>query len=61
MKKLILFLIKVFKVDITVVEKGVIEGDLLIKGELIVKGNLKVTGNIQYFYKDSIEHHYKEE
>lgn len=60
MKKLILFLIKVFKVDIPtekVVEKmvekevylpqnGVIEGDITIKGDVIVKGNMTVEGSL---------------
>lgn len=60
MKKLILFLIKVFKVDIStekivtkVVEKevylpqnGVIEGDVTIKGNVLVKGNLTVEGSL---------------
>ena len=60
MKKLILFLIKVFKVDIPtekivtkMVEKevylpqnGVIEGDVTIKGNVLVKGNLTVEGSL---------------
>lgn len=60
MKKLILFLIKVFKVDIPtekivtkVVEKeiylpqnGVIEGDITIKGNILIKGNLVVEGSL---------------
>lgn len=60
MKRLILFLIKVFKVDIptekivtNVVEKevylpqnGVIEGDITIKGNVLVKGNLMVEGGL---------------
>ncbi len=60
MKKLILWMIKVFKVDIptekivtNVVEKevylpqnGVIEGDITIKGNVLVKGNLMVEGSL---------------
>lgn len=60
MKKLILFLIKVFKVDIPtekivtkMVEKevylpqnGVIEGDITIKGNVLVKGDLMVEGSL---------------
>lgn len=60
MKKLILWLIRVFKVDIPtekivekIVEKevylptnGTIEGDITIKGDVIVKGNMKVEGGL---------------
>lgn len=60
MKKLILWMIKVFKVDIptekiitNVVEKevylpqnGVIEGDITVKGNVLVKGNLTVEGGL---------------
>ena len=60
MKKLILWMIKVFKVDIptekiitNVVEKeiylpqnGVIEGDITIKGNVLVTGNLVVEGSL---------------
>lgn len=60
MKKIILFLIKVFKVDIPtekvverIVEKeiylptnGTIEGDITIKGDVIVKGNMTVEGSL---------------
>ena len=60
MKKLILWMIKVFKVDIPtekivtkMVEKevylpqnGVIEGDVTIKGNVLVKGNLTVEGSL---------------
>ena len=60
MKKLILWMIKVFKVDIptekiitNVVEKdvylpqnGVIDGDITIKGNVLVKGNLTVEGGL---------------
>lgn len=60
MKKLILWLIKVFKVDIPtekivekIVEKeiylptnGTIEGDITIKGDVIVKGNMTVEGSL---------------
>lgn len=73
MKKLILWLIKVFRLEIPterVVEKiverqvlpeyGVIEGDLYINGNLIVvKGDVKVTGTIVQ-YCDSIETECKE-
>lgn len=60
MKKLILWMIKVFKVDIPtekiitkVVEKeiylpqnGVIEGDVTIMGDVVIKGNLVVEGSL---------------
>lgn len=60
MKKVILWLIKVFSLDIPtekivekVVEKemyipkdGVIDGDITIKGNVIVKGNMKVEGGL---------------
>ena len=61
MKKLIIWLAKVFKVDITrtvykdkveYIEKAVIignyehEGDLLIKGNLTVQGSVTAKGNI---------------
>lgn len=60
MKKLILWLIRVFKVDIPtekivekIVEKeiylptnGIIEGDITIKGDVIVKGNMTVEGSL---------------
>lgn len=60
MKKLILWLIKVFKVDIPtekivekVVEKevylptnGTIEGDITMKGDVLVKGNMTVEGSL---------------
>lgn len=60
MKKLILWMIKVFKVDIptekiitNVVEKdvylpqnGVIDGDITIKGNVLVTGNLVVEGSL---------------
>ena len=60
MKKLILWMIKVFKVDIptekiitNVVEKeiylpqnGVIEGDIIIKGNVLIIGNLMVEGGL---------------
>lgn len=73
MKKLILWLIKVFRLEIPterVVEKiverqvlpeyGVIEGDLYINGNLIVvKSDVKVTGTIVQ-YCDSIETECKE-
>ena len=60
MKKLILWLIKIFKVDIPtkkivekIVEKEIylptnetIEGDITIKGDVIVKGNMTVEGSL---------------
>lgn len=60
MKKLILWLIKVFKVDIPtekivekVVEKevylptnGTIDGDITMKGDVLVKGNMTVEGSL---------------
>lgn len=66
MKKFVLWMIRVFKLDIPtekivtkVVEKqvlipdnGVIEGDLLVKGHVTVKGSLDVEGNL-VVYKDT--------
>lgn len=66
MKKLILWLIKVFKVDIPtekivekVVEKevylptnGTIDGDITIKGDVVVTGRMKVTGNLKVYAKE---------
>lgn len=66
MKKLILFLIKVFRVDIPtekivekVVEKevylpqnGVIDGDITIKGNVLVTGNLVVKGGLTIIKED---------
>ena len=66
MKKFVLWMIRVFKLDIPtekivtkVVEKqvlipenGVIEGDLLVKGHVTVKGSLDVEGNL-VVYKDA--------
>ena len=57
MKQIILWLVKVFNVDlpervvIKEVEKnialeGVIEGDVTVKGNLVVEGSLTVTGEI---------------
>lgn len=60
MKKLILWLIKIFKVDIPtekivekVVEKevylptnGTIDGDITIKGNVVVTGSMKVEGGL---------------
>lgn len=63
MKKFIIWLAKVFDVNITkevVVEKeiiryvasgDVIEGDVKIKGNLVVNGSLRVEGNICCFNK----------
>lgn len=66
MKKLVLWMIRAFKLDIQterVIEKvverqvlipdnGVIEGDLLVKGHVTVKGSLDVEGNLAV-YKDA--------
>ena len=66
MKKFVLWMIRVFELDIPtekivtkVVEKqvlipenGVIEGDLLVKGHVTVKGSLDVEGNL-VVYKDN--------
>lgn len=66
MKKFVLWMIRVFKLDIPtekivtkVVEKqvlipenGVIEKDLLVKGHVTVKGSLDVEGNL-VVYKDA--------
>lgn len=66
MKKLVLWMIRVFKLDIPtekivtkvvekqvlIPEKGVIEGDLLVKGHVTVKGSLDVEGNL-VVYKDA--------
>lgn len=60
MKKLILWMIKVFKVDIPTIkivtetiekeiylpQNGVIEGDITIKGNTLIKGNLIVEGSL---------------
>lgn len=60
MKKFILWLIKVFKVDIPtekivtkIIEKevylpkdGIIDGSITIKGDVVVIGSLKCSGNI---------------
>ena len=65
MKKFVLWMIRVFKLDIPtekivtkVVEKqvlipdnGVIEGDLLVKGDVVVLGDLKVEGNLTCYTK----------
>lgn len=60
MKKFLLWLIKIFKVNIVtekIVEKeiekyvylpanGVIEGDIVIKGNVLLSGNMKIEGNL---------------
>lgn len=60
MKRFILWLIKIFRVDIPtekIVEKmvekevylpqnGVVEGDVTIKGNILIKGNLVVEGSL---------------
>lgn len=69
MKKLVLWMIRLFKLDIPtekivtkVVEKqvlipenGVIEGDLLVKGHVTVKGSLDVEGNLVVYKYNSKE------
>ena len=66
MKKFVLWMIRVFKLDIPtekivtkvvetqvlIPENGVIEGDLLVKGHVTVKGSLDVEGNL-VVYKDA--------
>ena len=66
MKKLILWMIKTFKVDIptektitNVVEKevylpqnGVIDGDITIKGDVTVLGSLTATGGLTCYKKE---------
>lgn len=66
MKKFVLWMIRVFKLDIPtekivtkvvekqvlIPEKGVIERDLLVKGHVTVKGSLDVEGNL-VVYKDN--------
>lgn len=62
MKKLIIWLAKVFNVDLVRVEKeivtevkyvtdGVIEGDVFIEGDLLINGELKVNGSITFYNK----------
>jgi len=57
MKKFLLWLAKIFKVDLpervvikevekNVVLEGVIKGDVTVKGNLVVEGSLTVTGEI---------------
>lgn len=71
MKKFILWLIKIFKVDIPtekiitetkVVEKevylpkdGVIDGDITIKGNVVVTGRLKAEGGVTCFANEEKE------
>ena len=66
MKKLILWIIRTFKLDIPtekivkeVIEKevylpqnGIIDGDITIKGDIIIKGNVKVEGSLT-IYKEA--------
>lgn len=75
MKKFVLWMIRVFKLDIPtekivtkVVEKqvlipenGVIEGDLLVKGHVTVKGSLDVEGNLVVYKEDTCKFNSKEE
>jgi hypothetical protein len=66
MKKLILWIIKLFNLDIptertvlevkeTIIyspENGVIDEDVIINGDVIIEGNLKVTGSLTINRKD---------
>lgn len=66
MKKFVLWLIRVFKLDIPaekVVEKtvekvvylpkdGVMDGDITIKGNVTVTGRMQVTGNLKVYAKE---------
>lgn len=75
MKKFVLWMIRVFKLDIPtekivtkVVEKqvlipdnGVIEGDLLVKGHVTVKGSLDVEGNLVVYKYATCKFNSKEE
>lgn len=62
MKKFVLWLIKIFKLDITTtIEKevikykykyltnGVIEGDVIVEGNLVIEGSLTVTGEVTVY------------
>lgn len=60
MDKLIIWLAKVFKVDLVRVEKevitevkylteGAIQGDVYVKGNLIIDGELRVSGGITFY------------
>lgn len=58
MKKIVLWLIKVFKLDIVTKEviveekyitKGTIKGDVIVEGDLQIEGKLTVTGEITCF------------
>lgn len=75
MKKFVLWMIRVFELDIPtekivtkVVEKqvlipknGVIEGDLLVKGHVTVKGSLDVEGNLVVYKEATCKFNSKEE
>lgn len=66
MKKFVLWLIRVFKLDISaekIVEKtvekvvylpkdGVMDGDITIKGNVTVTGRMQVTGNLKVYAKE---------
>lgn len=66
MKKFVLWLIRVFKLDIPaekIVEKtvekevylpkdGVMDGDITIKGNVTVTGRMQVTGNLIVYAKE---------
>ena len=75
MKKFVLWMIRVFKLDIPtekivtkvmekqvlIPENGIIEGDLLVKGHVTVKGSLDVEGNITIYKDATCEFNTKEE
>lgn len=63
MKKIIIWLAKVFNVDLVRVEKeivtevkyltdGEIQGDVFVEGNLLISGELKVNGSITCYYKE---------
>lgn len=62
MKKFVLWLIKIFKLDITTtIEKevikykykyltdGIIEGNVIVEGNLVIEGSLTVTGEVTVY------------
>lgn len=68
MKKFVLWLIKIFKLDITtIIEKevikykykyltnGVIEGDIIVEGNLVIEGSLTVTGEVTVYKNNNIK------
>ena len=63
MDKLILWLAKVFKVDLVRIEKevvtevkyltnGTIKGDVSVDGNLLIEGKLQVSGGITFYGKE---------